>query len=78
MNIVARSEPRPSIQRGVSYNLDPHEVDFNKATGPMEEFKDIPISKVDKQSCLKLGKNLTLELKSQLITFLKANLDVFA
>lgn len=36
------------------------------------------VSDVDAERCLKLGKGLSLEVKSQLIDFLKAILDVFA
>jgi len=52
-------------------------VDCDKAIGPVEELEDIPVNEVDEERCLKLGKNLTLEVKSQLTNFLKANLDVF-
>ena len=53
-------------------------MDCDKATGPVEELEDILVSEVDEPKCLKLGKNLTLEVKSQLTDFLKVKLDVFA
>jgi len=53
-------------------------VDCDKTIGPVEELEDFPVNEADEERRLKLGKNLTLEVKSQLIDFLKANLDVFA
>ncbi|XP_052181967.1 uncharacterized protein LOC127794761 [Diospyros lotus] len=44
----------------------------------VEELEDIPISETDEERCLKLGRNLAPEVKSQLTNFLKANLDIFA
>ncbi|XP_052189990.1 uncharacterized protein LOC127799811 [Diospyros lotus] len=46
-------------QRGVSYDLDPHEVDCDRVTGLVEKLEDIPVDEVDEERCLKLGKSLT-------------------
>ncbi|XP_052177535.1 uncharacterized protein LOC127791591 [Diospyros lotus] len=78
VNVVTEGAQRPSSRSGVSYDLDPREVDCDKATGPVEELEEVPISEVDAERCLKLGKNLAPEVKCQLIEFLKTNLDVFA
>ena len=72
MNVVAGGDARPSSQKGVSYDLDPHEVDCDRVTDPVEELEDIPISEVDEERCLKLGKNLAPKVKSQLTNFLKS------
>ncbi|XP_052176651.1 uncharacterized protein LOC127790956 [Diospyros lotus] len=78
VNVVAGGAQRPSSQSGVNYDLDPREVDCDKASGPVEELEEVPTSEVDAERCLKLGKNLAPEVKYQLVEFLKANLDVFA
>ena len=78
VNVISGSSPRPTSEKGVNHDLDPRKVDCDKATGPMEEFKNITVSEVDEEKCLKLGKNLAPEVKSQLTNFLKSNLDVFA
>ncbi|XP_052202690.1 uncharacterized protein LOC127808243 [Diospyros lotus] len=65
-------------QSRVNYDLDPREVDCDKASGPVEELEEVPVGEVDAERCLKLGKNLAPEVKCQLVEFLKANLDVFA
>ena len=77
-NVIAKNYPQPISQKGVSYDLEPREVDCDRATGPVEELEDIPISEADEERHLKLGKNLTPEVKSQLTNFLRANLEVFA
>ena len=78
VNVIPKSDPRPVSQKGVSHNLDPREVDCHRHTGPVEELEDILVREADEERRLKLGKNLTLEVKSQLTDFLRANLDVFA
>ena len=40
--------------------------------------EDVQVSEADPERCLKLGRGLALELRTQLADFLKANLDVFA
>jgi len=76
--LLRRGDPQPASQMGVSYDLDPREVDCDKATGPVEELEDIPVSEIDEEICLKLGKNLAPKVKFQLTDFLKVNFDVFA
>jgi len=78
VNVIAGGDPRPANQKGVSHDLDPREVDCDRATGPVKELDDILVSKMDKERYLKLGKNVAPKVKSQLTNFLKANLDVFA
>ncbi|XP_052193804.1 uncharacterized protein LOC127802147 [Diospyros lotus] len=78
VNLVAGGTQRPLGQSGVNYDLDPREVDCDKASDPVEELEEVPASEVDAERCLKLGKNLAPEVKCQLVEFLKANLDVFA
>ncbi|XP_052189931.1 uncharacterized protein LOC127799744 [Diospyros lotus] len=64
--------------RGVSHDLDPRDVDYNRAASLTDELEDVAISSHDDERRLQMGKCLSLEVKSQLIDFLKANLDVFA
>jgi len=78
VNVVSRDEPRAMTKKGVSHDLDPREVDADRATGPIEELEDVQVSEVDLERCLKLGRGLAPELRTQLADFLKANLDVFA
>ena len=61
---LRHSSSRPAIQRGVSYDLDAREVDYDRATALVEEVKDILVSEVDEERCLKQGKNLTPKVKS--------------
>jgi len=63
---------------GVSHDLDPSEVNYNRVASPTDKLEDIVVKDIDAERCLKLGKGLTLEVKSQLNDFLKENLDVFA
>ena len=58
--------------------MDPHKVNCDRATSLVDKLKDILVSEVDEERRLKLGKNLTLEVKSQLTNFLNANLNAFA
>ena len=78
VNVVSRGGPRIISERGVSHTLDPREADCDQATDLIGELEDIIISNADAERCLKLGKGLTLEVKSQLIDFLKVNLDVLS
>jgi len=55
VNVVSRGEPRTVSEKEVSHNLDPHEVDADKATGPVEKLEDIQVSEVDAKRYLKLG-----------------------
>ncbi|XP_052197197.1 uncharacterized protein LOC127804377 [Diospyros lotus] len=63
VNVVAGGAQRPSSQSGVNYDLDPREVDCDKASGPVEELEEVLASEVDAERCLKLGKNLAPEVK---------------
>ena len=58
--------------------MDPCEVDSDRVASSVDELEDIVVSDIDAERCLKLDKGFPLEVKSQLIGFLKANLDVFA
>ena len=78
VKVVSGGSPRLTSEKGVSHDLDPCEVDCDRATGPVGELEDVPVNSANAERCLKLGKDLALDVKSQLIDFLKANLDVFA
>ena len=52
-------------------------MDKDRVTSLTDELEDIVDSDIDSERCLKLGKGLSLKVKSQLTDFLKANLDVF-
>ena len=43
----------------------------------MEDLVEVAVSKQEPTQVLKLGENLSCELKEELIHFLKANLNVF-
>ena len=78
VNVIFGRGPLVITKRGVSHDLDPHKVDYDQVIDPVSELEDIIVSDADAEMCLKLGKGLTPEVKSQLIDFLKENLDVFA
>ena len=60
----------------IDENLDPRVIDEEKKNGPVEELAELPVDKCDKSKTLKIGKNLSDELREKLETFLKDNLDV--
>ena len=78
VNIVSGGETQVISEKGVSHDLDPRQVDCDRAASSAEELEDIVVSDIDIERCLKLDKGLIIEVKSQLIDFLKENLDVFA
>ena len=67
VHMVSRGEARVINGKGVSHNLDPREVNCDRAANPTNELEDIVVSDIDVERCLKLDKGFPLE----------ANLDVF-
>ena len=76
--MVSGGETRVISSKGVSHGLDLREVDCDQAASSADELEDIVVSDIDAERCLKLAKGISLEVKSQVIGFLKANLDVFS
>ncbi|XP_052206808.1 uncharacterized protein LOC127811137 [Diospyros lotus] len=63
VNMVSGGEVRVTNNRGVSHDLNPHDMDCDRATSPADELEDVVISSLDVERRLQVG---------------KANLDVFA
>ena len=57
--------------------IDPRSPDEEATTGPIEDLVDLPVDDKDPSKVLKLGKNLSDELREAISAFLKQNLDVF-
>ena len=62
----------------MSEDLDPRQLEDEVKTRPIEGLVEVVVSEHEPTKLLKLGKNLSCELKEELTHFLKANLDVFA
>ena len=62
----------------MSKDLDPHEVDEDRTSGPVDKLESIQVSKEDPRRCLSVGRSLAPSMKSQLVEFLRENVDVFA
>ena len=61
----------------MSEDLDPRQLEDDANIGPMEGMVEVAVSEHEPTRVLKLGENLSCELKEELTYFLKANLDVF-
>ena len=62
----------------MSEDLDPRQLEDGLKTRPVEGLVEVAVSEQEPTRVLKLGENLSHELKEELTRFLKANLDVFA
>ncbi|XP_052177499.1 uncharacterized protein LOC127791555 [Diospyros lotus] len=78
INMVSGGEARVTNGQGISHDLDPCDVDCDRTASPTDELEDVIVSSLNVKRRLQVGKGLSLEVKSQLTKFLKANLDVFA
>ena len=58
--------------------MDPRLGDPSSNVGPVEELEEIEIDPAIPTRKLKIGKGLLLEVKLELIKFLRANLEVFS
>ena len=61
----------------MSEDLDPRQLEDEVKTGPVEGLVMVVVSEQEPTRVLKLGENLSNELKEELTCFLKANLDAF-
>ena len=59
-------------------DFDPRFGDYDSEVGPMEELEEVSIDENDPTRGVKVGKKLKLEVKPQLVEFLRRNQDVFA
>ena len=78
VNIVLGGDLRDVSEKGINHDLNPRKVDCDRAADPIGLLEDVAVSDMDAKKCLKLGKDLVPEVRTQLVDFLKANLDVFA
>ena len=78
VNVVSGGQLRAISETGMSNDLDPREVDADRATGPVEELEDVRVSEAGSERYVKIGRDLLPEVKAELVEFLKKNLDVFA
>ena len=75
VNVV---DQRPPNEGSLDDTIDPRSSDEEATTGLVEDLVDLPVDNKEPTKVLKLGKNLSEELKEAISTFLKSNLDVFA
>ena len=75
MNIV---DQRPPSEGPLDDTIDPRSSDEETTTGPIEDLVDLPVDDKEPTKVLKLGKNLSNELRWTISIFLEENLDVFA
>ena len=62
----------------ISEDLDPQQLEDEVNTRPVENLVEAVVCEHKPTKVLKMGENLSYELKEKLAHFLKANLDVFA
>ena len=74
MNIV---DQWPPSEGPLDDTIEPRSFDEEAITGPIEDLVDLPMDDKELTKVLKLGKNLSNELREAISTFLKENLDVF-
>ena len=75
VNVV---DQRPPSEGPLDDIIDSRSSDEEATTGPIEDLVDLPMDNKEPTKVLKLGKNLSEELREAISTFLKDNLDVFA
>ena len=74
MNIV---DQWPPSEGPLDDTTDLRSPDQEATIRPIEDLVDLPIDDDEPSKVLKLGKNLSDELREAISTFLKQNLDVF-
>lgn len=52
VNVVLGGKPRVVTEKGVNSDLDPREVDTDRATSLIEELEDAQVNKADPERCL--------------------------
>ena len=75
VNIV---DQRPLSEGPLDDIIDPKMSNEEATIGPIEDLVDLPVDDNEPTKILKLGKNLSDELRETISTFFKQNLDVFA
>ena len=68
----------PPSEGPLDDTIDPRSSDEEATTGPIKDLVDLPVDDKEPSKVLKLGKNLSDELREAISSFLKQNLDVFA
>ena len=62
----------------MSDDLNPRQLEDKVKTGLVEGLVEVAVTEKEPTRVLKLGENLSCELKEELTHFLMANLDIFA
>ena len=75
MNIV---DQRPPSEEPLYDTINPRSPDDEATIGPIEDLVNLPIDDNEPSKVLKLGKNLSDELREAILAFLKQNLDMCA
>ena len=75
MNIVNQWPPN---EGPLNDTIDPRSSDEEATTGSIEDLVNLPVDDKEPTKVLKLGKNLSDELREAISTFLNQNLDMFA
>ena len=75
MNIVDKQRPS---EGPIDDTIDLRSPDEEATTRPIGDLVDLPVDDSEPSKVLKFGKILSDELREEISTFLKQNLDVFA
>ena len=75
MNIV---DQQPLSEGPLDDTIDPRLPDKEATTGPIEDLFELLVDDNEPSKVLKLGQDLSDELREAISAFLKQNLDVFA
>ena len=75
MNII---DQQPPSEGPLDDTIEPRSSNKEATIGPIEDLVDLLVDDKEPMKVLKLGKNLSNELREVISTFLKQNLDVFA
>ena len=71
-------DQQPPSEGPLYDNIDRRSSDEEATTGAIEDLVDLLVDGKEPIKVLKLGNNLSSELREAISTFLKENLDVFA
>ena len=69
---------QPPSEGPLDGTIDPRSLDKEGTTGPIKYLVDLPVNDKEPSRVLKIGKNLSEEVREAISEFLRWNLDVFA
>lgn len=76
--VIIQEIGEPRKMRNLDIDLDPRIPEHVEKAGAVEDTISILVDALDPSKVLKIGSQLSLDLRERLTVFLKANIDVFA